>query len=64
MVRNTLDAAAATTTVGILANWITPFAGLFTLIWTAARLYEMWTGLPFHQTPLVKWIKREKNVDV
>lgn len=62
MLRRILDYCAITGS--ILAVWIPPLAGLIAIIWTLARLYEMWAGVPFHKTPLVRKLKGDKCVDL
>jgi len=57
------DIAAGTVLVAVLADIITAIAALFTVIWYALRLYEKWTGLPFHKTPLVTWLKNRNKHD-
>jgi len=37
------DIAAATVTVGTLAQWLPAIAAAFTIIWTVLRIYEMKT---------------------
>jgi hypothetical protein len=39
-VQNVLDAAAGVTMIASLAQWLPPMAALFTVIWTALRIYE------------------------
>jgi hypothetical protein len=55
------DVVAASITVGIFLKLISAIAGLFTIIWTAMRLYEMVTGKPFHKTKLAAWLRRDKE---
>lgn len=35
-----LDIVAVGTTVGTLGDWLPPIAALFTIIWTALRIFE------------------------
>lgn len=51
-----VDGVAALAMVGSLVSILPPIAALFTIIWTAMRVYEMLTGLPFSQTRLAKWM--------
>lgn len=34
------DVLSVTTVVGALMSWLPPLAALFTIIWTAIRIYE------------------------
>ncbi len=35
-----LDIVAVGTTVGTLGDWLPPIAALFTIVWTALRIFE------------------------
>jgi len=41
VVKGSIDIVAATATVGVVAELITPIAAIFTLVWTVLRLYVM-----------------------
>jgi len=41
--KQTLDLVAVGTTVGTLGDWLPPIAALFTIVWTALRIYETQT---------------------
>ena len=51
-----VDAVAVTTTASALVGWLPPAAALFTLVWTAIRIYETETV-----QKIVRKIKREEN---
>ncbi len=55
------DMMAATITVGVIQNAIPAIAGLFTIVWTGMRIYEMITGKKFSDTCFAKWMRREKK---
>jgi len=38
--KNVVDAASITTILSVLAGWLPAVAALFTIIWTAIRIYE------------------------
>lgn len=42
--KHIIDALSVTTVVGTLAQVLPAIASLFTIIWTALRIWEMWTG--------------------
>ena len=54
------DILAVSTLAAVLADIVTAVAAIFTIVWTAIRIYEMWTGLPFHQTPVAKKLKSKR----
>lgn len=43
------DAIAVGTTLATLATWLPPLAALASIIWTALRLVEMFTGKTISQ---------------
>lgn len=51
-----VDGAAAVIMVASLASIIPAVAGIFTIIWTGMRIYEMLTGQPFAHSLIAKWI--------
>lgn len=51
-----VDGAAAVIMVASLASMIPAIAGVFTIIWTGMRIYEMVTGQPFAHSIIAKWI--------
>lgn len=42
--KHIMDALSVVTVVGTLTMWLPPIAALLSIIWTALRLVEMWTG--------------------
>jgi len=38
--KHIVDVVAAGTTVGTLAGWLPAIAAVFTIVWTAIRIYE------------------------
>lgn len=38
--KSIVDGASVVTVVGVLAGWLPAIAALFTIIWTAIRIYE------------------------
>ena len=59
VVKPTGDILAAGTTVGVVLKVLPAIAALFTIVWTAARLYEMFTGRPFSESKFAKWVTRQ-----
>lgn len=53
------DGVAAVIAVASFASLIPSVAGLFTIIWTGMRIYEMVYGIPFSQSYLARWINRK-----
>jgi hypothetical protein len=39
-VKNTVDAISVVTVVGTVMEWLPAVAALFTIVWTAIRIYE------------------------
>lgn len=42
--KHIVDVLSVTTVVGTLAQVLPAIAALFTIVWTALRIWEMWTG--------------------
>lgn len=57
VVKHIVDGMAAINVGAVLIALLPPLAALLTLLWTAMRMYEMISGLPFHQTPFMVWLK-------
>jgi hypothetical protein len=38
--KHTIDALSIVTVIGTIATWLPAIAALFTIIWTAIRIYE------------------------
>ena len=51
-----VDGAAALVMVASLASVIPAVAGIFTIVWTGLRIYEMVTGQRFAHSLIAKWI--------
>lgn len=51
-----VDGAAALIAVASLAAIIPAIAGVFTIVWTGMRMYEMVMGEPFAHSIIAKWI--------
>ena len=54
--RPIIDVSAIATTVGTLTAFLPPMAALFTILWTAMRMHEMFTGRPMHVS--IKLLKK------
>ena len=42
--KHIVDAVSAVTVVSTLAAWLPPIAAMFSIVWTALRVWEMVTG--------------------
>lgn len=51
--KNVADGLSIVTVIGTLANWLPAVAALFSIIWTAFRIYETKT--------VQNWLKRKKK---
>jgi hypothetical protein len=49
------DITAASTAVATLFQWLPAIAALFTIVWTATRLYEAFTGKPFSESAVARF---------
>ena len=49
------DVVAAGTVIGTLIGYLPAIAALFTIVWTALRIVELWTGKKLHQVRLCRW---------
>lgn len=47
------DAVSIVTVLGALAAWLPPIAALFTIVWTAIRIYETET--------VKRWLRRRQD---
>jgi hypothetical protein len=56
--KHLVDASAAGTAVATVVAALPPIAALFTIVWTALRIYEMILGLPFNATPFGMGLKK------
>lgn len=54
--KHTGDVFSVVVAAGAITALLPPFAALLTILWTAGRLYEMVTGLPFSHSRFAKWI--------
>ena len=54
------DISAVSITVATILNWLPAVALLFTILWTATRLYEAIHGRPFSDSKLAKFLSRRK----
>lgn len=54
------DISAVSVTVATILNWLPAVAALFTILWTATRLYEAVTGRPFSESKLAKLLSGRK----
>lgn len=48
-IKHIVDAAAAATTVGVIAGWLPAIAALFTIVWTGMQILEKITGKTLRQ---------------
>lgn len=55
------DVAAGSVTVATVMQWLPAVAAIFTIIWTAMRLYESVTGKAFSQSGLAKFMRGERS---
>jgi hypothetical protein len=51
--KHIIDGASVVTVMGTLMSWLPSIAALFTIVWTAIRIYETKT--------VQGWVKREKK---
>lgn len=56
-----MDTGAVATMLGTLAGWLPNIAALFTIIWTATRIWEALTGQPFSKSRLARWVSGNKD---
>jgi hypothetical protein len=54
------DFSAVSITVATVFNWLPAVAALFTILWTATRLYEAVTGKQFSESKLAKLLSLRK----
>ena len=54
-VTHVVDGLAAVIAVASLASLLPPVAAVFTIVWTACRIYEMLTGKPFSNSVFARW---------
>lgn len=59
VVKHLGDVAAAGTVIGTLIGYLPAVAALFTIIWTALRIFELWTGTKLHQVRLCRCGKKK-----
>jgi hypothetical protein len=55
------DVAAGGVSVATLMQWLPAVAAIFTIVWTAMRLYESVTGKAFSQSGLAKLMRGERS---
>lgn len=55
-VTHVVDGVAAFVAVATIVNLLPAAAALFTLVWTAMRIWEMLYGCPFSHSRFAKWI--------
>jgi hypothetical protein len=55
LIKHTTDALSVVTVIGALVNILPSIAALFTIIWSAIRIYESKT--------VQNWLHRTKSVD-
>lgn len=60
VVRNIIDGTAIVVAGASFAGLIPSVAGLFTIVWTGMRVWEMIYGVPFSQSFIARWINRKK----
>lgn len=54
VVRHIGDGGALATIGSVMVQWLPPIAALLTVVWTFARLVEMFTGKPFHESRIAQ----------
>jgi hypothetical protein len=55
-VKHIIDGAAVLVAGASFAGLIPSIAGMFTIVWTGMRIYEMIYGVPFSNSLIARWI--------